>query len=67
LFSLGLVACSGPVDKEVSVDPSGETCTVGLDPMDCPPDFTLDAVGGGSVTLSELVGQRVVIIGTSNW
>lgn len=67
LFLFSVVAACAAEPKEIIVDDAGETCTVGLDPADCPPDFTLDAAGGGSVTLSDHIGQRVIIIGTSNW
>ena len=45
-------------------DPS---CEVGLSVGDCPPDFSLERVGGGSVHLSDHIGQRIIVIGTSNW
>lgn len=53
-------------DTDAVVD-SDPPCTVGFDVGDCPPDFTLDAVGGTSVTLSQHGAQRVIVIGTSNW
>lgn len=66
---LMLVGCasaeSGPdfTDQTSVVD----DCQVGLSVGECPPDFTLNAANGGTLTLSDHVGERIIIIGTSNW
>jgi hypothetical protein len=52
---------------DTDVPDTDPPCTTGLDVGDCPPGFTLSAVDGGSVTLSQLGGQRVIVLGTSNW
>ena len=64
---LGVGCASGPdfTDEAPAVD--DPSCVVGLAVGECPPEFTLSAVAGGSLSLSEFVGQRVIVIGTSNW
>ncbi len=68
LLVLPLFGCEAVSTQTMDgVDTSGD-CTEGVDPGDCPPDFTLPLAGGGDFSLSSLVGtQRVIVIGTSNW
>lgn len=64
IAALMLAACGQP---EPDAAPVADGCEVGLQPGQCPPDFTLTSAEGVDVTLSDLQGKRVVVLGTSNW
>ncbi|MFT4978878.1 MAG: cytochrome oxidase Cu insertion factor (SCO1/SenC/PrrC family) [Myxococcota bacterium] len=57
-------------DTAEAADPVFDTerdCTVGFEVGQCPRDFTLTNQAGEAVTLSELVGQPVVVVGAAEW
>lgn len=56
----------GTSDTAVDVD-SGESCEEGFAVGQCPRDFSLPNQDGAVVTLSEKVGQSVVVIGAAEW
>ncbi len=67
---LTLVACEeAPMTEANPVAPAADAgdCTVGIDEGDCAPDFTLPSADGASVTLSDRLGERVVVVGSSLW
>jgi hypothetical protein len=48
-------------------DATPECDAFGLEPGDCPPEFELPSTAGGQVALGDFVGERVIVLGTSNW
>lgn len=65
-----LIGCAAnePVPDDGVRDDTGPVpCEMGLSPGDCAPDFTLVNADGESVTLSELQGRRLVVLGSSLW
>jgi|GEM_PF-6477296 len=72
LLLLGLLlltGCSPTVTTQVGDDDDDTaTCTTGLTPGDCPPDFAMTLADGGEFNLSDVTGnQRVIVLGSSNW
>lgn len=76
---LALAACSAPMSTDPTAsDPTsgpvttptvpvdGE-CPVGIDVGSCAPDFTLLNADGTPVSLSDRVGDRLVVVGSSLW
>ncbi len=59
------------VDSEGLVDsvPADLGCEgeVGLEAGMCAPDFSLVSAAGGELMLSELAGDRVVVLGSATW
>ncbi len=59
---------NAPNDDDSGDDDDASTCDVyGLEPGDCPPEFTLPSTAGGQVALGDFQGQRIIVLGTSNW
>ena len=48
-------------------DATPECESYGLEPGDCPPEFELPSTSGGQVSLGDFQGERVIVLGTSNW
>lgn len=80
LLLFPLLAACAPVDRGSSDDDdsafgddddataAGPECdTFGLEVGDCPPDFELPSTAGGQVHPGDFPGERVVVLGTSNW
>lgn len=55
----------GLVDSEVQ--DLGCQGDIGLEAGMCAPDFSLVSANGGQVVLSELAGERVVVLGSASW
>jgi len=67
LLATTLSACAADkADSDApSVEPGGHA--QGFEVGDEPLDFTLPDVDGRSVSLSDFEGQRIIVVGTSDW
>ena len=57
-------------DSDTDTDADTDACPdgVGFELGQCAPDFTLKSIDGGEFSLSELAGnKRVVVIGSATW
>lgn len=69
LAAVGLTtACGGRVPNVPLPDAAADDCpTVGIDVGDCAPQFTLPNTEGELVSLSDVIGDRVLVVGSSLW
>jgi peroxiredoxin len=61
---MALLACGGTAETPEAAE---ETCGVGLNPGQCPPDEALLDPAGSQVHLSDWEGERMLLVGSSTW